>query len=333
MAKAEVPPRERVVLNSDEVDVKVPFGAFGNEGRLVSVVIPTRNRPQLVVRAVNSALAQSYANLEVVVVVDGPDAETTHALELVGDERLRVIVLPSARGGANARNAGSKAARGGWIAFLDDDDEWLPEKIELQMNVALTSRFLYPIVGCQYVAKSDEYELIWPRKTPSFPISEYMLARNSLSMGEGHLSTITLLLPKEVFAACPFNAALTRCHEVDWVLRALGVAGTGIEFVNTPLAVAYHSVKGERITAKPDWRASLDWVESVRSLVTDRAYSSYLAITVSSQASRAGEWRAFLPLLNRMTMGGKPKARDLMFFFGAWFVPRWVQLAVRRAGW
>src|SRR4051812_31292709 len=84
---------------------------------LVTAVIPTRNRPELVTRAVRSALAQTYPRMEVVVVIDGPDAVTSSALELIHDERLRVISLPQPVGGAEARNVGVQAAQGEWIGL------------------------------------------------------------------------------------------------------------------------------------------------------------------------------------------------------------------------
>ncbi|MGB9514059.1 MAG: glycosyltransferase family 2 protein, partial [Candidatus Acidiferrum sp.] len=103
---------------------------------LVTAVIPTRNRHQLVTHAVRSALRQTYRNLEVVVVIDGADPKTEESLSRLADSRLRVIALPESSGPAAARNIGVAAARGEWIAFLDDDDQWLPEKIELQMAIA-----------------------------------------------------------------------------------------------------------------------------------------------------------------------------------------------------
>src|SRR5688572_11583153 len=85
----------------------------------VSAIIPTRGRPELVVRAVRSALAQTYKDLEVIVVIDGPDPATEKTLEQSADKRLKVIVLSDAIGAAQARNIGATSARGGWIAFLD----------------------------------------------------------------------------------------------------------------------------------------------------------------------------------------------------------------------
>ncbi len=93
---------------------------------LISVVIPTFNRPHIVLRAVRSALNQTMKAIAVIVVVDGSDAATEQALEAIGDSRLIVRTLPHNRGAANARNAGVEEAGSKWIAFLDDDDEWHP---------------------------------------------------------------------------------------------------------------------------------------------------------------------------------------------------------------
>src|SRR5690348_15530892 len=111
----------------------------------VSVVIPTRNRPELAVRAVESALGQTHRNLEVIVVIDGPDPATSAALEAVADDRLRVIVLPTSGKAPNARNQGVHNANGKWVALLDDDDEWLPSKLAVQLELAATSSLASPI--------------------------------------------------------------------------------------------------------------------------------------------------------------------------------------------
>src|SRR6185369_15668619 len=113
----------------------------------VSVVIPTLNRPDLAVRAVHSALAQTHAALEVIVVVDGPDPATEAALAQVADPRLRVLVLAERGKAPNARNQGALAAAGRWTALLDDDDEWLPTKIETQLRLAATAGKASPVVA------------------------------------------------------------------------------------------------------------------------------------------------------------------------------------------
>src|SRR5208283_5722967 len=103
---------------------------------LVSVIVPTLHRPTLLMRALASVFRQTWKELEVIVVVDGPDPDTIAILQTIDDPRLRVIINPRSLTAAGARNAGMDHAKGEWIAFLDDDDEWLPEKLAKQVAYA-----------------------------------------------------------------------------------------------------------------------------------------------------------------------------------------------------
>ena len=109
---------------------------------LVSVVIPTLRRPKLLVRALASVFSQTYKELEVIVVIDGPDEETADVLRTLNDPRLRVIVNSRSltAAGVSRGCVGIDHAKGEWIAFLDDDDEWLPGKIQKQIAFAATDR-------------------------------------------------------------------------------------------------------------------------------------------------------------------------------------------------
>ena len=111
---------------------------------LVSIIIPSYNRPAAFVkRAVDSALRQTYQALEVVVVDDNaPGSPAREALAALletykGDARVRAVINARNLGGSEARNEGVNAARGEYLAFLDDDDEFRPEKTEKQMAFML----------------------------------------------------------------------------------------------------------------------------------------------------------------------------------------------------
>ncbi len=100
----------------------------------VSVVIPVHNREALIDRAVDSVLAQTHGDFELLVVDDAStDGTVARLLARVPDPRLRLLRHEVNRGAAAARNTAIKAARGEFIAFLDSDDEWLPEKLERQL--------------------------------------------------------------------------------------------------------------------------------------------------------------------------------------------------------
>jgi glycosyltransferase involved in cell wall biosynthesis len=100
----------------------------------VSVLIPTVSRLEFLRRAVDSVLAQSFASLEVVVIDDGPSDPIAEFVESHPDPRVRLVRHERRRGVAAARNTGIAAAAGENIAFLDDDDTWLPAKLERQME-------------------------------------------------------------------------------------------------------------------------------------------------------------------------------------------------------
>lgn len=99
--------------------------------KTVSVIIPTYNYARYLGEAIDSALGQTLAPLEVIVVDDGSTDDTPELLAAYGD-RIRVLRQKNA-GVAVARNSGIAAARGEYVAFLDADDTWLPRKLELQM--------------------------------------------------------------------------------------------------------------------------------------------------------------------------------------------------------
>lgn len=100
----------------------------------VSVVVPTYNRPRLVRRAVRSVLDQTYTDLECIVVDSASKTPANEALSSIADDRLTVVRLPEDRGLQHARNVAIERATGEYVAFLDDDDVWLPEKLARQVR-------------------------------------------------------------------------------------------------------------------------------------------------------------------------------------------------------
>lgn len=99
----------------------------------ISVVIPTRNRSDMLSRAIGSVLEQTMKDLEVIVVDDASTQDVEAVVRSFADARLVLVRHATAKGGGGSRNTGILRARGEFVAFLDDDDEWLPEKLELQL--------------------------------------------------------------------------------------------------------------------------------------------------------------------------------------------------------
>ena len=102
----------------------------------VSVVIPTRDRHEILRRTLEGALAQEGVDLEVIVVDDGSRDGTAERLAGLDEPRLRIVRNETSRGVGAARNIGIREARGEWLAFLDDDDLWSPQKLKTQIDTA-----------------------------------------------------------------------------------------------------------------------------------------------------------------------------------------------------
>ena len=121
---------------------------------MVSAIVTTHNRKELLKRAIESVLSQTFKDIECIVV---DDASTDGTEELCKSYPVKYIHIPKeeSRGGNYARNLGIKASRGEYCAFLDDDDYWLPEKIEKQVTLILEKR-------CELVYCGRRFEYIYP---------------------------------------------------------------------------------------------------------------------------------------------------------------------------
>ncbi|MGH9341927.1 MAG: glycosyltransferase family 2 protein [Acidobacteriota bacterium] len=116
---------------------------------MISIVIPSYNRREFLLKAVRSVIGQTFQEWELLVVDDGSTDGTAEPLEQFSDGRIRYHYQPR-QGVSKARNSGVGLARFPWIAFLDSDDRWMPQKLQLQME-ALKSRPVYRIAHTEEI--------------------------------------------------------------------------------------------------------------------------------------------------------------------------------------
>jgi glycosyltransferase involved in cell wall biosynthesis len=147
-------------------------GEVTDSSTLVSVVIPTHDRSQLLTRTLRSALWQRGIDVEIIVVDDGSTDDTAAAVRSVGDPRVRLLRHDPAQGVSTARNRGIEEARGGWIAFLDDDDLWAPSKLARQLQAARDARSTWVYAGA---VKIDQAGRITGGAPP--PVPREVMAR------------------------------------------------------------------------------------------------------------------------------------------------------------
>lgn len=159
---------------------------------LVSVILPTYNREKTLLRSIYSVLNQSYQNLELLIIDDGSNDQTEKLVGSIRDNRIIYIKYSKNRGACAARNIGIAHARGNYIAFQDSDDEWLPQKLDLQIKLLNTTNS--DIVFCSFFKHHKEKVILIK---PKFNVSKTNIY-NQLLMGN-FISTQTLLCKKKVF--------------------------------------------------------------------------------------------------------------------------------------
>lgn len=283
--------------------------------------------------AIRSALRQTWSHLEVIVVVDGPDQETGTYLGTITDPRLRVIFLSEPCGGSDARNAGVRAARGEWIAFLDDDDEWLPKKIECQMRAAHAMPDWFPVISCRLIAQSPASRRILPRQPyrPPQPIADFLFCRTSMGDPGGVMQSSTLLAPRELLLAVPFRSSLSIHQDWDWLIRVASYKGVGLAMVRQPLSIWRVQDKRPTVGSNPAWKSSLAWIRASRSFVSPRAFSWFVAIQCvwRARASHAG-LRARLILLRAFLLEGSPELRSILSYLIFALIPSGMRRSTSR---
>lgn len=217
----------------------------------ISVVIPAYNAAKSIVRAVDSVLAQTRRPDEIIVVDDGSTDETAQRIKQYGSQ-VRYIYQENA-GPSVARNKGIEAAKNKWIAFLDADDQWLPERLGLQFALLARNEHLVWVTGNFYRCLCDR-DIRKPDVKPALAAKalaqqEYFddFFRTSLPHGCGW--TGTMLIRKEILQeAGMFQPELHIAEDTDLWFR-IACRRPQIGYVTEPLAV-YHMTTASSLMQK-----------------------------------------------------------------------------------
>src|SRR5215469_2901694 len=202
-------------------------------GNTISVIIPLYNRREEIGRAIASALRQSRVPDEIIVVDDASRDGSAEVVAALGDRRIRLLRHERNQGAAAARNTGIAAAKGDWIALLDSDDEWEPEKLARQLE-ALHAAPDAPAAGVTgYVIRdyrTGEERAFAPR--PEDATLDALVWGCPLGVGS------TLLARRSLFADLgAFDADLPRLEDWEWLMRYLPAHRLGV--VPEPLTIVH----------------------------------------------------------------------------------------------
>ncbi|WP_159972135.1 glycosyltransferase family 2 protein [Pseudomonas sp. 8Z] len=168
----------------------------------VTIVTPSYNAEKLIGRTIESVLAQTFQNWELLVIDDCSKDSTREVVAAYAarDERVRLIALKKNNGAPAApRNIGVREARGHWIAFLDADDIWHPAKLSMQLEAAVAKSAVF--VSSQMKDFWDESELTFPAVTGA-ELEAVTFTRQRL---KGRIPTSSVLVTRELMIAFPFN--------------------------------------------------------------------------------------------------------------------------------
>jgi len=156
----------------------------------VSVIIPTHNRAEFLYSAITSVLDQTYQDVEIIVVDDASEDNTRRVIDHFHDNRIKYFCHEKNKGEAGARNTGILNSKGEFIAFLDDDDEWLPEKLSLQVSLLDNNPKKFGLVYTGYFVIDKNSKNILSQRVPSKKgdVYNYIILKNII----GAPSTVLL---------------------------------------------------------------------------------------------------------------------------------------------
>ena len=280
----------------------------------VSVVIPTTGRPSLA-EAVATARDQQGVSVHVVVVCDL--AEVPAGVARLRGQIDEIVCTGGGRRGSFARNLGVRhAAPGSHIAFLDDDDAWLPGKLAAQLPVLerLAGQGWLPVVSSRTLQRKAGGAAL-PTAVPTTLIADgalpedYLFRRRHLGVGRQSLPTSTLLTTADFARQCPWDESLPRHQDWDWLVRAARIPRAKIVQIEEATAIYTVGSPGS-ISAGADWRTSWDWARRWEGVWAPRTFSDFIAAQTLRYAVQARDGEGVREMLRAIRRNSPPSARN-----------------------
>jgi glycosyltransferase involved in cell wall biosynthesis len=286
-----------------------------------AVVIPTLGRPTLAA-AVLSTITQHPRPREIVVVVDGTDPAVVPDY-LMEFPEIRVLTTGGHRGPSTARMMGVAVCRAPLVAFLDDDDEWLPGKMAAQLDLfsALRARGSYPVVSCRaYLAYHGRVtSQIGPTKPlcDGETLLDYMFVRRHVVPQGFKLGSSSLLVPRALLEVEPWDERLHLHEDWEWLVRVSRRGDVHLVMHPAPLISYTKSGGGHASRPRGAWRLSVEFADRIGLCARSRgdfllsAAGNSVTLRERAESVRAATWvwrnaeagaAAWLVFLLRLTL-------------------------------
>lgn len=229
---------------------------------------------------------------------DLDEAQTSPEVVKRASEADQVVYTGGLRKGGAARNLGVRQATGDWIAFLDDDDEWMPEKIASQLQIAAEEKALgyAPVVGCrveQVVAKNGMRHVVGgvPARLVSRDerIEDYLFLNRRAGAKRSSFFTSTVIAERWLCEAVKWDESLARHQDWDWLINVSKVPSVSFSQAERDL-VAIHVGTAGSISAGAVWEGSLSWAKTTLAPLGPRVFVDFLFGQTLRYALQKRDW-------------------------------------------
>ncbi len=292
----------------------------------VSVIIPTYNRASIVLRAIRSVLAQTFTDFEILVVDDASTEDIQGTIgQPLNDPRIRYLCLPRNVGPGEARHQGAKAASGTYLAFLDSDDEWFPNKLEAQIHAV---KGVSGPVFCfsKYVFAFDGGKKFLPARGIRLQedVGEYLYCSS------GTIQTSTVFMSRSAWRPGPFSREIG--EDIGMVLDVCQ-AGVSVRYVDEPLSLYHAESRPDKMSLGCSAADLLALRRRLGPRLTRRAARGFMATLVAPNLLAQGRLRdrvrAGAIIFKTIVLGGL-SCRGATNLIALLLLPHSIHLALQR---
>jgi glycosyltransferase involved in cell wall biosynthesis len=293
-----------------------------------SIVIPAHNRPEELRRTLASCLAQTHAAFEVIVIDDGSTVDLRDVVDGFADPRI-VYVRQANAGACAARNRGIDMARAPWIALLDSDDTFHPEKLAVcrafldrcarEDEGALPAMIYHRIEVDRGAGRTWAQPERAPRPDESLP--EFLFC------GHQHVMTSAMVVRTDVARAIRFDETMPMWQDLDFKVR-FAHAGHEALFIDRSLGWYDDTGSVGRVSRGRHKARLTAWLESARPWMSEKAHAGFRANVLAAHFARETPFASLVDILNGVRRGGVPVKTALRRAIRAYFPALYAKLTV-----